>query len=374
MPQNRKSTCTMRTVAAHLGISHATVSRALRDDPRISRETRLSVAKAAAKLGYRRDPKLAQLMSHVRATKARSHQGTLAWITDHDLAIPAESAAHHLYWEFAVKRAEELGYRLERFTKIRPGDAPKLERRLRALGIQGIVIQQYKARLDVREWNFNWQHFAALHNGSSQVDPTLDSVDADDVGNCVQVFAKLAEMGHRRIGICTTAAIEIATNYCLSTGWQRFRLLHPGYPDLPSCLLPDLGPESARVVKRWLKRHRIEAVASQVRGMKELLESTGHRVPEDLSLAYQGVNPHGPNSGIWQREDLMAAALIETVVAGVEQDRLGLPAIPRLTLISGRWHPGTTSMARSGGSLTASPTTPATAPSSRGRAARVPRS
>ncbi|MBL9156458.1 MAG: LacI family DNA-binding transcriptional regulator [Verrucomicrobiales bacterium] len=346
MPNARKSTCTMRTVAAHLGISHATVSRALRDDPRISREMRLKVTKAASELGYRRDPKLAQLMSHVRATKARAHQGTLAWVTDHDLDIPAENAAHHLYWEFAVKRAEQLGYKLERFTKTGPAEAPKLERRLRALGIEGVIIQQYKARLDVREWKFQWQHFAALHNGSSQVDPTLDSVDADDVGNCVQVFAKLADMGHRRIGICTTVAIEIATNYCLSTGWQRFRLLHPGHEDIPSCLLPDLGPDASRVVKRWLKRHRIDAVASQVRGMKDLLESTGRRVPEDLSLAYQGVNPHGPNSGIWQREDLMAGALIETVVAAIEQDRLGLPAIPRLTLISGRWHPGTTAIAR----------------------------
>ena len=75
MPMKRKQTCTMRDVATHLGISHATVSRALRNDPRITEAVRLSVVKAANKLGYKRDPRLAELMSHVRATKARALSG-----------------------------------------------------------------------------------------------------------------------------------------------------------------------------------------------------------------------------------------------------------------------------------------------------------
>ncbi|MBL9113934.1 MAG: LacI family DNA-binding transcriptional regulator [Verrucomicrobiaceae bacterium] len=339
---NRKPACTMRDVAAHLGISHATVSRALRSDPRITEAVRLTVVKAANSLGYKRDPRLAALMSHVRATKARAFQGTLAWITDHDIRLEAELAPHELYWLPAVTRAEHLGYKLERFTNARPSDSGRIERQLRARGIQGVVIQQFKAPFDLSEWKLDWRRLATIHNGSSQITQALDSVDADDIGNCVQVFHNLAKSGHRRIGICTTHDIETATNYSLCVGWRRFQLLHPGHPDVPPCLLPNLGPSSAKIVKRWLTRHRVDAVASQVRGMKELLESQGHRLPLDLSLAYQGINPHGTNSGIWQREDVIAEALIESVIASVEQGRLGLPAIPRLTLIPGTWHPGTT--------------------------------
>lgn len=337
-----KHRCTMRDVAAHLGISHATVSRALRHDPRITEEMRLSVIKAANKLGYKRDPKMAALMSHVRATKQRAFQGTLAWITDHDIANPAERVPHELYWEFAVSRAEELGYKLLRFDNIRPAEAPRLERRLRAQGIQGIIIQQFKAAFHLPDWKFNWQHFAIVHNGSCQTTPVLDGVDADDIGNCVQVFQELTKMGYQRIGICTTLAIELATNYSLCTAWQRFSLLHPGFPSIPPCLLPDLSSASAQATARWLKKHRVDAVASQVRGMKELLESTGHQVPQDLGLAYQGVNPHGQNSGMWQREDLIASAAIEAVIASVEQGRFGMPAVPRLTMIQGTWHQGST--------------------------------
>lgn len=339
---NRKSASTMRAVAARLGVSHATVSRALSGDPRITEVTRLSVVKTANELGYKRDPKLAALMSHVRAGKARAHQGTLAWITDHDIRHPAEQAPHDLYWQHAVKRAAELGYHLERFANTRPVDATKIARQLRARGIQGVVLQQFKAAFDLAEWKLDWQKFAVIHNGSSQIVQVFDSVDADDIGNCVQLFQRLVRAGHRRIGICTTREIETATSYSLCTGWQRHRLLHPGLPDIPPCLLPDLSQRSAKLVRLWLHEHRVDAVASQVRGMRELLGSLSHRVPEDLSLAYQGVNPHGGNSGIWQREDIIAAVAIESVIASVEQGRLGLPVIPRTTLISGTWHPGGT--------------------------------
>jgi DNA-binding LacI/PurR family transcriptional regulator len=334
--------CTMRDIAAHLGVSPSTVSRALRHDPRITEAVRLRVATAAADLGYRRDPKLAQLMSHVRATKQRAFQGTLGWITDSDLDLPAEAKVHDLYWPSAVRRAEALGYRIECFPNARHTDAARIERRLRAKGIRGIVIQQFKGALHLPDWPLHWQCFAAIHNGSSQIVPRLDSVNADGGANCVALLEKLTGLGYRRIGICTTEGIERAVNFDLGTALRRFTLLHPGTAELPPCLLSDLSPASARTAARWLKRHRVDCVVSQVRGMKELLESTGRRVPEDIGLAWQGVNPNHQNSGMLQREDIVAATLIETLIASVEQGRLGLPTVPRLTLIPGTWHPGAT--------------------------------
>ena len=65
---------TMRDVAASLGISHSTVSRALRDDPRITAGVRKQVARAAEKLRYRRDTKVSELMAHLRTSKHRVHQ------------------------------------------------------------------------------------------------------------------------------------------------------------------------------------------------------------------------------------------------------------------------------------------------------------
>ncbi|MDZ4289384.1 MAG: LacI family DNA-binding transcriptional regulator [Prosthecobacter sp.] len=337
-----KNHCTVRDIAVHSGVSPATVSRALRHDSRITEAVRLKVVKAAAKLGYRRDPKLAQLMSHVRATRQRAFQGTLAWITDSDLNVPAEAKVHDLYWPSAVQHAEALGYKLECFPNARHTDAARIERRLRAQGIQGIVIQQFKAAFHLPDWPLHWRQLATVHNGSCQTRPSLDSVDADGIANCVAMLAKLTGLGYQRIGICTTEAIERAVNFDLGTALRRFSLMHPGTVELPSCLLPDLSPASARTAARWLKRHRVDCVVSQVRGMKELLESTGRRVPEDIGLAWQGVNPNHRNSGMLQREDIVATTLLETLIASVEQGRLGFPGVPRLTLIPGTWYQGTT--------------------------------
>lgn len=338
----RQPPCTMRDLAAHLGVSIATVSRALRSDSRITESVRLKVVKAANSLGYRRDPKLAQLMSHVRSTKERTFQGTLAWITDHDIQIPAEAKAHTLYWEPASQRAEELGYKLECFPNCTAADAARIDRRLRAQGIRGVVIQQFKEAFNLPDWHLNWKRYAVVHNGSCQIVHALDSVDADDIGNCISVFQHLVSRGYHRIGICTTLQIERALNYALSTAQYRFHLLHPGTAEIPPCLLPDLGTTSAKRTARWLKRHRVDAVVSQVRGMKELLIEAGRKVPDEIGLAWQGVNPHNPNSGMWQREDIIATVTVETVIASVEQGRLGLPPTPRLTQIAGDWHQGTT--------------------------------
>lgn len=332
----------MRDIAAHLGISHATVSRAMRNDPRITETVRLRVVKAANSMGYRRDPKLAQLMSHLRSTKTRAFQGTLAWITDHDLNLPAEAKAHSLYWEAAAIRASELGYKVDCFPNCTATDAPRIDRRMRAQGFQGIVIQQFKAAFNLPSWQFNWRRYAAVYNGVSQVDNSLDSVDADDIGNCVTLFQQLVQRGYQRIGICTTEDIERALNFSLSTAQHRFRLLHPTTANIPPCLLPDLGPASSKIAARWLRRHKVDAVVSQVRGMKEFLTTTGFKVPEEIGLAWQGVNPLNPNSGMWQREDIIATVSIETLIASIEQGRFGLPTNPRIIQIAGNWHQGNT--------------------------------
>ena len=56
----------MRQIAALAGVSAMTVSRALRNNPRITPEVRSKVHKVALKLGYRPDPQVVKLMNHLR--------------------------------------------------------------------------------------------------------------------------------------------------------------------------------------------------------------------------------------------------------------------------------------------------------------------
>ena len=78
----KASKSTMRDLAARLGISHSTVSRALHDDPRITAEVCKQLTKVAQKVRYKRNPQVSEMMTHLRTRKHRIFQGTLAWITN----------------------------------------------------------------------------------------------------------------------------------------------------------------------------------------------------------------------------------------------------------------------------------------------------
>ena len=54
-PAANRTEVTIKDIAARLGVSHATVSRALNDHPAISAETRTRVVQAAGALGYVRN-------------------------------------------------------------------------------------------------------------------------------------------------------------------------------------------------------------------------------------------------------------------------------------------------------------------------------
>ena len=56
----------VRRIAVSLGVSPATVSMALRNDPKIPLATRRRVQKAADCIGYRPDAKIAERMSRIR--------------------------------------------------------------------------------------------------------------------------------------------------------------------------------------------------------------------------------------------------------------------------------------------------------------------
>src|SRR5436305_14104955 len=70
----------LRDIAAEIGVSHVTVSLALRGDVRISVARRSEIAAAAERLGYRPDPTLASLSAYRQAKKPVEIRSTIAWL------------------------------------------------------------------------------------------------------------------------------------------------------------------------------------------------------------------------------------------------------------------------------------------------------
>src|SRR5688500_7570900 len=72
---------TLRAIAAQAGVTHATVSMAHRNHPRISLKTRQRVQRLARRLGYCPDPEVAKLMHHLRMKHKPNFRSTNAAIT-----------------------------------------------------------------------------------------------------------------------------------------------------------------------------------------------------------------------------------------------------------------------------------------------------
>jgi LacI family transcriptional regulator len=105
---------TMRDIAKHAGVGHTTVHLALKDDPSISKATRDRVKAIAEELGYRPNPLLAAYQSSIRSRKETKYQATLAWVQDSDFTT-LKTDEKRPFYEAAVKRADVLGFRIDRF-------------------------------------------------------------------------------------------------------------------------------------------------------------------------------------------------------------------------------------------------------------------
>jgi len=76
----------MEEIAVRLKISAATVSRALRNDPRISEPVRQRVRETAAAMGYRPNPLVSALMASRRRRGGNGEVDTIALVIDGNLA------------------------------------------------------------------------------------------------------------------------------------------------------------------------------------------------------------------------------------------------------------------------------------------------
>ena len=107
---------TVRDIAKEVGVSHTTVSLALRNNPRISDKLREKIQNKAKEMGYSPDPMLSALSNYRLNNQEHPVQAALAWINPWNPPEKLRSfKVFDLYWKGASQTAGNLGYRLEEF-------------------------------------------------------------------------------------------------------------------------------------------------------------------------------------------------------------------------------------------------------------------
>lgn len=327
---------TLQQIARAAHCSLATVSYALRDDPRIRAETRASIQRVAAQLGYRPNPRFSALMSHIRHSRPVAAGERIAFVWVH--TSRAESARDPFLqrvFRGAQARAEALGYGLEQFwTATRGMNDRRLSQVLKSRGIVGVLLSPVMHEAEVR-LDLEWSHFAPAVIGSARWIPELHHAGHHHYLAMRMALERLASAGCRR----PMAILEPDVNERARRAWEAaFPVFHPDRTAAAAELLVIGIPTDRRALARRLQQVRPDALVVSSDVVIHQVKSMGlaplARIPT-ISLHWIPTEP--AIGGVDQSYDMIAANAVDLVVGQLNSNETGVPPWPRMLLFPGRW-------------------------------------
>jgi DNA-binding LacI/PurR family transcriptional regulator len=335
---------TLRDLAQKAGVSHVTISRALRNDPSISTVRRAEVKKLAAAMGYRPDPSLSALAAYRFAKQSHKIQSALAWLNRYqDPRQWRKFGELRAYWSGAEKAADRFGYHLEEI--IWPPDSPlkRLEKILETRGVRGILMPPHHFPLD---WSgFDWNKFSAVRFGMSVRNPDIHAVTTDQLRAVVMAMEKIRRHGYERIGLVVPRDFDryLGGNYLggFFAAHELFELGHLVPPLSTDIEIYNQRPEKARQqMERWLHKHRPDAILTTVIQVPHLLFEIGLRIPQDVAVAGTSVLDLPLDAGINQNSEMVGRIAVETLISQINLNERGQPVAPCRILVESLWQDG----------------------------------
>jgi LacI family transcriptional regulator len=208
-----------RLIALEARVSQATVSRALKNDPRISEAVRRSIQDIAERLGYRPDPHVSKLMAHMRSMQETHFQSLLGFI------LPLEEYPNPFMQEVvqgARSRAKALGYVVDDFrTGLGKKEVRTLNRVLRARGVEGIIIFS-RNDLEPPPQDLDLTHLAAVNCSNFDGVLPMHRVRSGHFENMECILEELVRLKSRRPGLVTFREFDRRQRWAPRMGYYHF--------------------------------------------------------------------------------------------------------------------------------------------------------
>ena len=337
----------MKTIATQAGVTQATVSMSLANNPRISAATRGRIQAIARRLGYHPNPYVSTLMRIRRQGKPLKEKPVLAlvcaqrtadgWRTHPSLTIQQMR-------DGALERATLRGYRAQEFWLHRDGMSnERFSEMLYARGIRGLLLSP-PAEGDPTPV-LHWDYFAAVGLSVPLPNLTLTTVCNDHYFSSLTVARECRQRGYRRPGLVLRAG-----------HLQRFQgrweagVLMAGkmFPDLDLAVplyVDDLTDST--VLLRWHKREKPDVIIAPskdvVPDIMGQVRRAGWRVPQDIGFAALACPELGTSiSGIFQNGRMIGGLALDTLISLVERNERGLPEQATTLMVEGQWNEGKT--------------------------------
>ncbi len=335
---------TIRSLAAELGLSRATVAEVLRGSRRFSAKTIARVGEAARRAGYRRNPLVGAVMSEIRRSRTRNFRGVLAAIDLNRELRPAINRYDQLLLDGAQRRATEMGFKIETHPLAgRKLNFNRLDTILQARGIQGIFLFPALVEPDVTQ--LDWSHFAGIYTDYSIHRPALHAVCPDHSRAMFETLNRIGRNGYRRVGLFVSPEIDHRIQYHWSGAFLGYQRVHPGVGRVPPLLANGVSRQDFIA---WFRRFQPDVVLAHQTEVIEWMERCGARVPASHGfVCLNTINQDRPTAGLDLQPGLIGARAVENLIAQVQRGEFGIPDHPSIVGIPALWQDGPTYLPQS---------------------------
>ena len=293
---------------------------------------REKVRQVAEEMGYRPDPEIAKLMTHMRRTRAKAAPRTLAFVwAERDAEEIAASSWSQQLVLGARRQAQRLGFELEEFyLKARGMTGRRLSGILEARGIPGFILSPLISR-SRGHVSMDWEKFSSVVIGLGYARPALHRVHHHHFLGMMTALRRLRKQGHKRIGFYCGSTI----NERMFRAWSASFLAHHPLAK-PGDLLALRESPSQHDLLAWVKAEKPEVVMDGGHIIKDWLKTIPEaRRPRHVTLGWRA--DHADVAGIDQQADVLGAAAVDLLVAQYQQNERGIPEAPRIVMTEGVW-------------------------------------
>ncbi|AWI10405.1 LacI family DNA-binding transcriptional regulator [Ereboglobus luteus] len=333
----------LRDLAKTLGLSHTTVSEALRNNPRVKPETRQRVHAAAKAAGYQYNPLAGALMSEMRRSRATTFRGVIAIVDLDGPAGRAPSSAryHRELTKGAIERAEELGFKAEVFIVGHEGMTPqRLDTILQSRGIRGVFLLPVSDNPDLTK--INWSRYASIYTDYVIEQPALHNICPNHYRAMLMALHRLQSLGYKRPGL----VIQQHHDERLFHRWEAAYQIYQHHYNNNATKVPSLlSREINRAdFSKWFKKYKPDVVLCHRAEVLDWMRECGAKVPQSHGFCCLNtmMNPDVACAGLDLQPRLLGTRGIELVIGQLYRNECGVPELRTTTTVPAQWVDGPT--------------------------------